>query len=268
MHRFRSGHQRIRQLRIRLLLASLAMFVFLHGNAAAGDDTSLQRIAAHAKARCEAMPADLYWTGLIFNPPDLETGYRRSRCYQELAERLRDLGLCRQARERTSLFFDGSGISPAACTATVAERIRSDQAAARALQETRTITRLALRRNGNGKDVDVHLRLSSGTGISYWLTMAVIGDDGVERLVHADWQPMSRQGAELMLFIEHAPFVRALAGQSLDREATLRVALERKPRNLDELAIYSYLPRGDLRSVMEQRFTYTALERELSKPAR
>lgn len=234
-------------------------FAACPGNAREGDDHYLQQLSEQSRAKCKAIPAERYYTGLIFNPDHLETGYERSQCYQALAEQLRDPELCRQAMERKSWFFDGSGISQKACKAKVAERIRQDKVAAGRAQAPQRLVGLVLNRDGNGKDIDVHIRTSGGAAMNYWLTLSVVDADGVERVVRQDWQPMDGTDAELVIFIKRES---VLAAYEPDRESILRATLERRARNLDERAIYSHLRVGDKSSTLQRRFVLSALERE------
>jgi len=64
----------------------------------AGERRSLQEQAARRRSACEAIEPRLGQTGMVFNPPELQTVYDRSACYQSLALLLRDESLCRLAR--------------------------------------------------------------------------------------------------------------------------------------------------------------------------
>ena len=239
-------------------------FVAWFGTAVAADDHSLQQLSEHGRARCKAIPRDRYFTGLIFNPEHLETGYERSRCFQELAEQLRDRQLCRLATERKSWFFDGSGISPKACKANLEEGIRQDRMAAGRVQSPQRLVDLVLNRDGNGRDIDVHVLTSGGAAGSYWLTLSVIDADGVEQVVRQGWQPMGSADTALVVFIrrESLPPPR-----TSDRESILHATLERRARSLDAEAIYSSLPSGSHSSTLQRHFLLSALEREpLTRP--
>lgn len=237
---------------------ALAIIVFT----AAASNADVQQEASRLRARCAAIPADRYSTGLIFNPSGYQTSYERSVCFQNHAVELRDITLCSQVRERTSWFFDGSGISPAVCSRKVAEQIRHDANDAVRLRKLQRLNAIALTRDGNGRDLDAHIQTSGGAVASYWLTLSVRGDDGVERNLRSDRQSMDDQPGELMLFIPLPSLIQALAGHPLDRAITLRATLELVPANLDDQAVYSHLPRNTIRSVVETRFVPSALERE------
>ena len=93
----------------------------------------------------------------------------------------------------------------------------------------------------------------------YWLVVSLIDAQGVERIVHQDWQPMDALGAELLIFIQRqsvAPLIDP------DRESILRVTLERRPMDLDEQGVYSHLPSGSRSSMRQLRFALSALKRE------
>ncbi len=231
----------------------------------AGNGQHLQQLAAQRRDRCEAISADRYQTGLIFNPEHLETTYDRSSCFQALAEELRDPRLCRLARERKSWFFDGSGISPQVCAASVARRIRLDKAKAARMQPPQRLAGLVLYRDGNGRDIDVHLRMSGGAAGRYWLRISATGPDGNERTLRQDWQPMDSTDGELRLLVKFDS-VQRIAGP--DQELSLRVTLERRPKDLDDQAILAHLPPGSQRSSLQRRFALSTLEREPPVPVR
>jgi len=86
---------------------------------------------------CTVIDKDSYVTGLLFNGPGLHTYYQQAYCFLELAVRERAPELCRQVRERRSLFFDGSGVGKAVCEARVAAAIEDDRKEARHLVEAR-----------------------------------------------------------------------------------------------------------------------------------
>jgi hypothetical protein len=74
--------------------------------------------------------------------------YDRSECFQNLALRLGDEALCSAVRERKSLFFDGSGISGAACLKEVKRRVEDDRLAADRIQDIQKLKKVSFRRNG------------------------------------------------------------------------------------------------------------------------
>lgn len=241
-----------------LSVFALAIIVLTHA-ASAGD---LQQEASRLRARCAAIPADRYSTGLIGNPSGFETLYERSACVQQLAVELRDHRLCRQARERTSWFFDGYGISPAVCDRMVTKQIQEDATDALRLRNLQKLTAIALTRDGSGRDIDAHLRTSGGVVASYQLTLSVFADDGAEHVLRSERQPLDDQPGRLVLMVTLPTLTRALAGHPLDRPITFRARLELVPASLDELAVYSHLPRHGLNSVVETSFVLSSLQRE------
>ena len=240
--------------------SAFALAIIMLGHAASAAD--LQQEASRLRARCAAIPADRYSTGLIFNPSGYETSYERSACVQRLAVELRDSRLCSQARERTSWFFDGSGISPAVCDRKVAAQTRQDATDAVRLRKLHKLNAIALTRAGNGKDIDAHIQTSGGVVAAYQLTLAVLGEDGVPRNLRSERQPMDDQPGRLVLLIPLRSLIQALPGHALDRPITLRATLELVPASLDEQAVYSHLPRNGLKSVAEMHFVLSMLERE------
>ncbi|NNG13191.1 MAG: hypothetical protein HKM88_08090, partial [Halobacteria archaeon] len=82
------------------------------------------------EARCLLTPHRCGPTGLLFNPPGMQTYYYRSQCYHDLAIASLNEAHCAAVIERKSLLFDGSHYSQHACLARV-RQIRADQAAPR-----------------------------------------------------------------------------------------------------------------------------------------
>lgn len=222
----------------------------------------LQQETSRLRAHCSAIPADRYSTGLIFNPKGYETSYERSACFQSLALELRDGRLCHQARERTSLLFDGSGISPAACNRKIAEQIRQDAKDAVRLHKLQKLDALSLTRNGNRRDINVHIQTSGGAVASYRLALSLLSDDGGQRNLLSDWQPMDDQPGEIVLLIHQSSLIQALAGHPVDRAIRLRAALDLVPQSLGDQAVYSHVPRNERESVVETRFVPSALKPE------
>ncbi len=251
---------------------TFALLTF-HGTAACGDPMPWQNVPMQQRidrlvAKCRAIPADRYWTGLIFNPKDLQTGYERSRCFQDLAVHLRDRQWCPLARERTSWFFDGSGISPTVCRHKVDTQVQKDISSARRIRRPQQVTRLQLWRNGNGKDIDVHVWTSGGSGRGLWLTLSLIGVDGRQRILARQPQPMGDEATELTLFVPMHDMQRAFDGQPPDQAVTIQATLQRLIDDIDTMAIHRHAARIPLSSSARTRAVLSTLERKPSEPVR
>ncbi|MDN5781744.1 MAG: hypothetical protein L0H23_06945, partial [Luteimonas sp.] len=82
---------------IMLLAASVASGPVVSGDRS-GDADSFgckvcERKAAEV-AQCHGIDAGEYFTGLVFNPPGMQTGYKRSSCFNRVARTYRDATLC------------------------------------------------------------------------------------------------------------------------------------------------------------------------------
>lgn len=126
---------------IGVLLAVFALFVaysvvdHLVFQRSAYEDALDKMNHMHGVETCQSIPASTYETFLLFNPSNVRTYYFRSYCFQQVAVQARDEKLCDQVIERKSLFFNGSGVSLAACRTAVTE-IKSKDFAARVRPES------------------------------------------------------------------------------------------------------------------------------------
>lgn len=154
---------------IHLGACSLALALMASG-------ASADQFTEHKQQRieqCKRVNDSAYSTGLVFNPRGYATMFHRSRCFQELAIKERDLSLCGEVKERKSWLFDGSGISETSCRDLVAQRVQQDKQLA-ALQDFRLIHRLQsiqFFRNGNGRDFDIHVKTTGSLSGSYELSV-------------------------------------------------------------------------------------------------
>lgn len=205
-------------------------------------------------ARCAAIAPTRYQTGMIFNPDGMETHYERALCFQRLAAATRDRTLCRHVRERASWFFDGAGISPGACLRLVDRGIAEDRARARTLREPQRLESVRVARNGNGKDFDIHLRTSGGSGIGLRLSLSVIDPAGLERTLRTEAQPMDDRPGELNIFVPATTMAGALGPAPRDRPFVLRARMERSLQDPDDRRIYALAPHLRLSSTVDARF--------------
>lgn len=164
-----SNGRRVAVLAIALLVGAGAMATDRFG------DRKARRLA-----RCMAIPANEYSTGLLFNPSGYQTMYHRSQCLQDLAVDERDRALCDEVRERRSLLFDGSGVSPAHCRDLVAARMAADTKDLEALDAgaIHRIETLAIERDGNGRDFDLVVTTSGSLSTGYELRIVARDESG------------------------------------------------------------------------------------------
>jgi hypothetical protein len=83
-----------------------------------------------AEDRCRLTPPRCGPTGLLFNPPGMQSYYYRSQCYADLAVTTLNAAHCNAVIERKSLLFDGSHFSQQACLSRLSQ-IRADRDAPR-----------------------------------------------------------------------------------------------------------------------------------------
>jgi hypothetical protein len=78
---------------------------------------------AAAVRTCDAIDANEYQTGLALNPDGYRSYYRRSQCFQKIAEQFRDLTLCDRVRQRRALLSSSWGYSPGNCRTLVGQAL-------------------------------------------------------------------------------------------------------------------------------------------------
>ena len=220
----------------------------------AGDCAAAPSRAADVLARCAAIPATRYVTGLIGNPDGMQTYYERSRCLQEAAVTLRAPALCSGVRERHSWFFNGSAFSPAACRSLVARQVRTDVVATAKLQPPQRLQSIAVARDGNGRDFDVSVHTTGGDGIGMRLRLFLINADGTESLAYDQVQAMGSSPEALALLLPQADVARALVAQTSGAPLRLRARLEKTMTSDSERAVYSHAPGWPRLSTAETAF--------------
>src|SRR5437763_8183937 len=118
------------------------------------------RARAADVARCEAIDARAYESGLAFNPDGYRSFYLRSECFQKAAIFFRDAALCDRVIERRALFWSGWGDSPRNCRTLVTQAIDPDRAEREEPKRQYLAGGMVLQdfrigRKGNGRDYDV-----------------------------------------------------------------------------------------------------------------
>ena len=119
----------------------------------------------------------------------------------------RDATLCAQVRERKSLFFHGSSLSPGRCERRVREAIAGDPHVV--IADIHRLVGMQWFRDGNGRDVDVHVRFSGSYAHRYALTLVMLDQEGArtQTLWHREYG-IRAQDKELALLIR-APAIEA-----------------------------------------------------------
>lgn len=120
--------------------------------------------------RCRMTPPRCGPTGLLFNPPGMQTYYYRSQCYHELALATQNEAHCADVIERKSLLFDGSRLSQQACRARV-RQIHADRAAARV--DPATVARIDTLTAAYDRDRNLSITLSLAPAMPAYGTYAI-----------------------------------------------------------------------------------------------
>lgn len=212
-------------------------------------------------ARCEAIPWSDYQSWMIFNPSDLQTLYRRSQGLQKLAVSVRDITLCNRVRERKAMFLDGSGISAQRCRSLVNAQITRDSEAAQQLGELHRLRQLRLARNGNGRDIDIHMVTRGDTYNRYRLTLVLHEQQGkLIGTLYDKVQTLGQGEGEVVLFIPQSELLQLIGTPGVAREyeivATLQPELDAHKR-----FVLQHLDEGRRKSTLHTVVNFSRLER-------
>ena len=128
----------------------------------------------------------------MFNPDGYRSYYVRSECFQRTAVRFRDETLCRQVRQRHSLFSSSWGYSNGRCRELVAEGVAADRKSLEEIKQKYLAGAVRLRdfrveRNGNGRDFDIIPTFSGDYAHGHSLRFEIVqpGATGPEILLHS-----------------------------------------------------------------------------------
>lgn len=105
----------------------LAAFLGLCCNATPSFSASYDEQRLSAVKTCQSIDPAEYQSGLMFNPDGYRSYYVRSECFQRTAFRFRDETLCREVKQRRSLFSSSWGYSSGRCRELVAEGVAADR---------------------------------------------------------------------------------------------------------------------------------------------
>lgn len=244
------------------LVAGCVLFaLFMPGDTPAFSCKVCDRKAAAVK-ECQDIDPGEYSTGLLFNSPGGKTYFARSSCLQAAARKFRDPTLCEEVRERESLFFDGSAISRESCERLVQEAARQTPVAV--IRDLYRPAAVEYFRNGNGRDIDVHIAFSGTYRHRYALTVSMVDEAGAasERLHHDEYSlgPASRG---LRIRLQEAQVAAAADALSLATPYRFRVRLALVEPSLAELQQFAAMSPAERESVVDHRIDPAMLVREL-----
>jgi hypothetical protein len=170
----------------------LAAFLGLCCTAAPSFSASYDDQRSSAVKTCQAIDPAEYQSGLVFNPDGYRSYYVRSECFQRIAVRFRDETLCRQVKQRRSLFSSSWGYSSGRCRELVAEGGATDRKSLEEIKQKYLAGAVRLRdfrveRNGNGRDFDIIPAFSGAYAHGHTLRFEIIhsGATGPEILLHS-----------------------------------------------------------------------------------
>ena len=211
--------------------------------------------------RCRSIDPEAYATGLLFNPAGKKTFYKRSSCLFELARKYRDASLCAEVRERKSMFFDGSAFTRASCEQSVREALAGDPA--REISDIKRLAEARWFRNGNGRDLDLHVQMSGSYPHRYGLTVLMLGDDDEEsRVLWRDAYGLRGRDHQLRVRIPGPDMAAAADALGVQPPYRVRVTFALVEPGLAELAEFAAMSPRERESSVEQLLDPSALERE------
>lgn len=221
-----SGRSSLFHFTLTLLLVPVS---FLSSAPAAG--TGYEEARSAAVDRCAAIDPATYQTGLLFNPDGYRSYYVRSECFQDAAVEFRDAALCRQVRQRRSLFSSSWGYSPSRCRQLVQEGLAKDRS------ELEQVKRLyaedgmrwrdfRVERNGNGRDFDIIPSFDGAYAHGYRLTFEILQTDRTRTpvLLHSDGYFVDRTG-NLRIYVRQADIRQRFAAFELARSYRVRATI-------------------------------------------
>jgi hypothetical protein len=189
------------------------------------------QLRAAAVARCRAIDAAEYQTGLLFNPDGYRSYYVRSECFQTTAILFRDDALCAEVSRRVSLLFSSWGYSQARCRELVAEGVAADRTTLGEMKQRYVRVGVVLRdvrveRNGNGRDFDVIPSFAGEYGHGHVLTLEVLPPEPGQPAVvlHASGYYVDGR-SRLRVFLRQDDVRQRLPGLVLDHPYPMRATL-------------------------------------------
>jgi hypothetical protein len=214
---------------------------------------------------CRAIDPAEYQSGLIFNPEGYRSYFVRSECFQRTAVRFRDESLCRQVKERWSLFSSSWGYSPARCRALVSEGIAADRKTLEGIKDkySRGAVRLGdfrVERNGNGRDFDTLPSFTGEYAHGHTLRFEVFPPFGKNPvLLHSSGYYVDGS-SNLRIFVTQEEIRRRFADFTLNRAYKVRATLILEVGNGGQSGFWS---EAFIEQIFPARERSQSLEREI-----
>jgi hypothetical protein len=215
---------------------------------------------------CRAIDPSAFQSGLIFNPEGHRSFYLRSECFQRTAVRFRDPALCREVKERRSLFSSSWGYSPARCRALAVEGIAADRKTLQSIKDqySRGAVRMLdfrVERNGNGRDFDFLPTFAGEYAHGHTLRFELIPAPGKSAvLLHSSGYYVDGT-SNLRIFVTQEEIRRRFAEFALDRVYPVRATLILEIGNGNQGGLWS---ERFIEEVFPVRERSRSLQREIS----
>ncbi|QOW25519.1 hypothetical protein [Lysobacter sp. H23M47] len=237
-----------------ILAGGVAAYPLLAADRAGDADSSSCKVCerkAAELAQCQGIDADEYFTGLVFNPPGMQTGFARSSCFNRLALNYRDATLCVEVRERESMFFNGSALSRPACERRIRDAAAGDPRVV--IADIRRLAGMQWYRNGNGRDFDVHVRSAGSYAHRYALRLAMLDEKGARTQTLWDREYGYRaEDNERTVLIRSEDLDAAAAALGVEPPYRVRLTMALVEPSLAELAQFSAMAPAERESSLEQ----------------
>lgn len=256
-------------LRNLMFLVTLAATVCVAAKPALAADPSAAALTSGCRAcerkaadvaRCDGIDPAAYFTGMLFNPQGMQTGYERASCFNRLALEYRDLSLCAEVRERGSLFFDGSALSRQACEQRVREAAAGDRQVV--IADIHRLDEVQWFRNGNGRDFDVHVRTVGSYAHRYALTVQMLDAGGRRRTLWHREIGLRAGNIGPRALVRSADMDAAAAALGVQPPYRLRVSLALVEPGIAEVAQFAEMPPAERQSSVERVIDPAALQRD------
>jgi len=192
--------------------------------------TDYQTLLDQALARCEAIDADSYQTGLSLNPDGYRSYFEKSACIQRAAIAFRAVPLCKQVKRRRALFSSSWGYSKANCLDLASEAEQKDRLELQALRQRYAagpvkLIELRLEPNGNGRDFDFIPRFSDGFEHGYELEIWLIDENHQRHLIHTYGSYLRGSADNIRLYIPRTELLDRFPALRFSRPYVLETRL-------------------------------------------
>jgi len=187
---------------------------------------------AAAVSTCQAVDAEEYQTGLLFNPDGYRSYYARSLCYQNAAITFRDIKLCDLVKRRRALLSSSWGYSKSNCRKLVSEGIAKDREAIDRMKQDYQqghvqLAGFRIERDGNGRDIDIIPEFSGEGAHAYELRFEILRKDSAALPVLIDASRFSLKGAvdTIRIYVRTDDIRRRFPGFALNQTWPVRATL-------------------------------------------